>query len=97
MAEDETLTAKEVADHLKLTERILHRLTQEGSCRGFKVGNSWRLRRGTSMRGGGGGEEADGPTPAVAPRFRLGEESRARGEGHGPSRAFSGRSSRGTR
>jgi excisionase family DNA binding protein len=44
MAEDEILTLREVADYLKLTERTLYRLTQEGRLPGFKVGNSWRFR-----------------------------------------------------
>jgi excisionase family DNA binding protein len=44
MAEDEILTLKQVADYLKLTERTLYRLTQEGTLPGFKVGNSWRFR-----------------------------------------------------
>ena len=44
MAEDEILTLKEVADYLKLTERTLYRLTQDGTLPGFKVGNSWRFR-----------------------------------------------------
>jgi excisionase family DNA binding protein len=44
MADDEILTLKQVADYLKLTERTLYRLTQEGKLPGFKVGNSWRFR-----------------------------------------------------
>ena len=44
MAEDEILTLKEVAEYLKLTERTLYRLTQEGRLPGFTVGNSWRFR-----------------------------------------------------
>ncbi len=44
MAEGEILTLKEVADYLKLTERTLYRLTQDGTLPGFKVGNSWRFR-----------------------------------------------------
>ena len=44
MAEDEILTLREIADYLKLTERTLYRLTQEGKLPGFKVGNSWRFR-----------------------------------------------------
>ncbi len=42
---DEILTIKEVADYLKLTERTLYRLVQEGKIPGFKVGNSWRFKR----------------------------------------------------
>ena len=42
---DDILTIKEVADYLKLTERTLYRLVQEGQVPGFKVGNSWRFKR----------------------------------------------------
>ncbi len=42
---DEILTIKEVADYLKLTERTLYRLVQEGKIPGFKVGSSWRFKR----------------------------------------------------
>lgn len=41
----EILTIREVADYLKVTERTLYRLVQEGKLPAFKVGNSWRLRR----------------------------------------------------
>lgn len=43
--EDDILTIKDVADYLKLTERTLYRLAQEGQVPGFKVGNSWRFKR----------------------------------------------------
>ena len=33
-------------DYLKLTERTLYRLTQDGKLPGFKVGHSWRFRLG---------------------------------------------------
>ncbi len=42
---DDILTIKEVADYLKLTERTLYRLVQEGKIPGFKVGSSWRFKR----------------------------------------------------
>lgn len=42
---DDILTIKEVADYLKLTERTLYRLVQEGKLPGFKVGSSWRFKR----------------------------------------------------
>lgn len=45
MADGDILTIKEVADYLKLTERTLYRLVQEGRVPGFKVGNSWRFKR----------------------------------------------------
>jgi excisionase family DNA binding protein len=44
MAEDEILTLQEVADYLKLTERTLYHLTQDGKLASFKVGDSWRFR-----------------------------------------------------
>ena len=44
MAED-ILTIREVADYLKVTERTLYRLVQDGKLPAFKVGNSWRFRR----------------------------------------------------
>lgn len=39
------LTIREVADYLKVTERTLYRLVQDGKLPAFKVGNSWRFRR----------------------------------------------------
>ena len=39
------LTIREVADYLKVTERTLYRLVQDGEVPGFKVGGSWRFRR----------------------------------------------------
>jgi excisionase family DNA binding protein len=42
---EEILTIREVADYLKVTERTLYRLVQEGRPPAFKVGNSWRFRR----------------------------------------------------
>jgi len=62
MAKD-ILTVREVAEYLQVTERTLYRLAQEGKIPAFKVGNSWRFRRGdldrwiedqTKARGGGG-------------------------------------------
>ena len=42
---EDILTIREVADDLKVTERTLYRLVQEGKLPAFKVGNSWRFRR----------------------------------------------------
>jgi len=42
---DDILTIREVADYLKVTERTLYRLVQDGKLPAFKVGNSWRFRR----------------------------------------------------
>ncbi len=38
---DEILTLKEVAQYLKLAEKIAYRLASEGKLPGFKVGGSW--------------------------------------------------------
>jgi len=42
---EDILTIREVAGYLKVTERTLYRLVQEGKLPAFKVGNSWRFRR----------------------------------------------------
>jgi len=42
---EDILTSREVADYLKVTERALYRLVQDGELPAFKVGNSWRFRR----------------------------------------------------
>ena len=47
---EDILTIREVADYLKVTERTLYRLVQDGKLPAFKVGNSWRLRREDSER-----------------------------------------------
>ena len=39
-------TRKEVAEYLKLTEKTAYRLAAEGKAPSFKVGGSWRFRRG---------------------------------------------------
>jgi excisionase family DNA binding protein len=38
------LTIKEVSEYLKVTERTLYRLAQEGKIPAFKVGGSWRFQ-----------------------------------------------------
>lgn len=43
--EDEILTLKEVAAYLKVAERTLYRLAQDGKLPAFKVGGSWRFRK----------------------------------------------------
>ena len=91
MGEDEILTLKEVADYLKLTERTLYRLTEEGKLPGFKVGNSWRFRlrdiddldrapegRGASRRGATVIHRDD---PAALASFTLAAREHARGSG----------------
>ena len=42
---EDILTIKEVAEFLKVTERTLYRLAQEGEIPAFKVGASWRFKR----------------------------------------------------
>ena len=42
---DDILTIREVADYLKLTEKIAYKLVAEGKLPGFKVGGSWRFKR----------------------------------------------------
>ncbi len=42
---EDILTIREVTEYLKVTERTLYRLVQEGQLPAFKVGNSWRFRR----------------------------------------------------
>lgn len=44
MPEDPILTIQELATYLKLTERTVYRLSQEGKLPGFRVGSSWRFR-----------------------------------------------------
>ncbi len=43
---DDILTIREIADYLKITERTLYRLAQEGKIPAFRVGSAWRFRRG---------------------------------------------------
>lgn len=42
---EEVMTLREVAQYLKITERTLYRLVQEGKVPAFRVGNAWRFRR----------------------------------------------------
>ena len=43
---DEIMTLKEVAEYLKLAEKTAYRLAAEGKLPGFKVGGSWRFKKG---------------------------------------------------
>jgi len=43
---DEIMTIQEVAAYLKIKEKTAYRLVAEGKIPGFKVGGSWRFRRG---------------------------------------------------
>jgi excisionase family DNA binding protein len=42
----DVMTIREVAEYLKLTEKTAYRLAADGKIPGFKVGGSWRFRRG---------------------------------------------------
>jgi len=44
--ETDIMTIKEVAEYLKLKEKTAYKLVAEGKIPGFKVGGSWRFRRG---------------------------------------------------
>ncbi len=41
----EIMTLKEVAEFLKVAEKTVYRLAQDGKVPAFKVGGSWRFRR----------------------------------------------------
>ena len=43
---DDIMTIKEVAAFLKIKEKTAYRLVADGKIPGFKVGGSWRFRRG---------------------------------------------------
>jgi excisionase family DNA binding protein len=40
------MTIQEVCEYLKLNDKTAYRLAAEGKIPGFKVGGSWRFRRG---------------------------------------------------
>lgn len=40
------LTIREVAEYLRITEKTAYRLASEAKIPGFKVGGSWRFRKG---------------------------------------------------
>ena len=44
--EAEILTLEEVASYLKAGKRTVYRLAQDGKIPAFKLGGSWRFRRG---------------------------------------------------
>jgi excisionase family DNA binding protein len=44
--ETDILTIKEVAEYLRMTEKTAYRLASERKIPGFKVGGSWRFRKG---------------------------------------------------
>ncbi|WP_428982671.1 helix-turn-helix domain-containing protein [Roseinatronobacter domitianus] len=46
----DVMTVKEVASYLKIKEKTAYRLAAGGKIPGFKVGGSWRFRRGDIER-----------------------------------------------
>ncbi len=44
--DSEIMTLREVAEYLRLTEKTTYRYALEGTIPGFKVGGTWRFRRG---------------------------------------------------
>lgn len=44
--DDEILTIREVAEYLKIKEKTAYALVARGEIPGFKVGGSWRFRKG---------------------------------------------------
>lgn len=43
---DEIITIREVAEYLKIKEKTAYALVARGEIPGFKVGGSWRFRKG---------------------------------------------------
>ncbi|MEG9883696.1 MAG: helix-turn-helix domain-containing protein [Hyphomicrobiales bacterium] len=46
MADTDVMTVREVAEYLKVKERTIYRLVARGDIPAFKVGGSWRFRKG---------------------------------------------------
>lgn len=44
--ETDVMTIRELGIYLKMAEKTLYRLAAEGKIPGFKVGASWRFRKG---------------------------------------------------
>jgi len=44
--ETDIMTIKEVAEYLKVKEKTAYKLVADGKIPGFKVGGSWRFRKG---------------------------------------------------
>lgn len=42
---NDILTIREVAEHLKINEKTAYRLAAEGKLPGFKVGGAWRFMK----------------------------------------------------
>ena len=46
MVETDVMTVREVAEYLKVKDRTIYRLVAAGDMPAFKVGGSWRFRKG---------------------------------------------------
>lgn len=66
------MTVPEVAELLKLSEKTVYRLAQRSELPGFKVGGSWRFRRGDIDKWAAGqiraARETEGPNRAGGSR-----------------------------
>ncbi len=43
--ENQTMTIKQVAEYLQVTQKTIYKLSWAGKLPGFKVGNTWRFRK----------------------------------------------------
>lgn len=68
----ETLTIREVAEYLKVTERTIYRLSAAKKIPGFKVGGAWRFSKA----------EIDQWIRRQSEDGALAEEAANRGEGN---------------
>ena len=46
MIDTDVMTVREVAEYLKVKARTIYRLVANGEIPGFKMGGSWRFRKG---------------------------------------------------
>ena len=46
MTDTDVMTVREVAEYLRVKERTIYGLVANGEIPGFKVGGSWRFRKG---------------------------------------------------
>lgn len=49
-ANNEFMTAEEIAEYMRLPQSTVYKLAQEGKLPGFKVGRHWRFRREAVMQ-----------------------------------------------
>lgn len=45
MSKQDIMTVKELAEYLKIAEKIAYRFASEKKIPGFKVGNAWRFKK----------------------------------------------------